>query len=44
MALYCRVCGTKIKSMDRKYKQGHFKKLCIRCYQKSLLPKEVDSE
>ena len=44
MALYCRVCGIKIKSIDRKYKHGHFKKLCIRCYQKLLLDGKVEGD
>ena len=44
MALYCRLCGGKIKSMDRKYKHGHFKKLCIRCYQEQLLKGKVEGD
>ncbi len=44
MAIYCRNCGGKIKGIDRKYKHGHFKKLCIRCYQDLLLKGKVEGD
>ena len=43
-ALYCRRCGDKIKSIDRKYKYGHFKQFCIRCYQKELLNGTIEGD